>query len=60
VFLDNLSVHHSKIVRQFMKDKELEVLFNVPYSPDYNPIENVFNILKQKFKKLRMSAISTD
>ncbi len=46
LFLDNLSVHHSKIVQQYMKDNQLEALFNVPYSPDYNPIENVFNLLK--------------
>ena len=43
-----------------MKDNDVEVLFNVPYSPDYNPIEKVFNILKQKYKKLRLSAITNN
>ncbi len=58
VFMDNLTVHHSKLVQQFMKDRNIGVLFNVPYSPEYNPIELVFNLIKQSFKKHRLEAIS--
>ena len=28
-------------------------IYNVPYEPDYNPIEMVFSIIKRKFKALR-------
>jgi transposase len=41
-----------------MEEQKIETLFNVPYSPEYNPIELVFNVLKQSFKKLRLKAIS--
>ena len=58
VFMDNLTVHHSKLVQQFMKDRNIGVLFNVLYSPEYNPIELVFNLIKQSFKKYRLEAIS--
>jgi transposase len=26
-------------------------VFNIPYSPQFNPIESVFSIIKQSFKK---------
>ena len=56
--MDNLTVHHSKLVQSFIKEHHIECIFNVPYSPEYNPIELVFNLLKQSFKKLRLEAIS--
>jgi transposase len=39
IFLDNCRVHHSKKVDQFLKENKIEVIFNVPYGPEYNPIE---------------------
>ena len=29
-------------------------MFNVPYSPQLNPIENYFGIIKAHYKRLRM------
>ena len=31
----------------------IKYIYNVPYSPDYNPIEFVFSIVKRNFKALR-------
>lgn len=47
LFLDNACIHHSKIVKQFIKDKKINFIFNVPYSPEYNPIEIMFSKLKK-------------
>ena len=42
VFMDNLSVHRSKKVRELMDQLKIEPIFNVAYSPEYNPIELCF------------------
>ena len=46
VILDNLSVHKSPAVRQVIEAAGATLLFLPPYSPDYNPIEQVFAKLK--------------
>ena len=47
--LDNLRVHHSKQVSQWVDDhKDKIALFHLPpYSPEYNPDEYLNNDLKQ-------------
>ena len=46
VILDNLSVHKGAAVRQALEAAGATLLFLPPYSPDYNPIEQVFAKLK--------------
>jgi transposase len=33
LFLDNCTVHHSKLVSSFVKENDINLIFNVPYSP---------------------------
>ncbi len=47
LFLDNACIHHSKIVAEFVKINKINLLFNVPYSPEFNPIEIMFSKLKK-------------
>ena len=47
VILDNLSSHKTAEVRRTFADRGIRVLFLPPYSPDLNPIENVFSKLKR-------------
>ena len=42
VILDNLVVHKGPAVRQAIEASGATLLFLPPYSPDYNPIEQVF------------------
>jgi transposase len=49
ILLDNVSFHHSIIVREAVKTKGFEMLFTPPYSPWFNPIEGVFSIIKRNF-----------
>jgi len=51
VIMDNLKIHHSKEVLDFFQSKGIDVLFIPPYSPWYNPIENVFALIKMEFYK---------
>jgi transposase len=52
VVLDNLSSHKGQHVRDLIQAREAQVLFLPPYSPDLNPIENVFSKIKQQLRSL--------
>ena len=47
--VDNLKVHHGKIVEEWLEShvSELELFFTSPYSPEINPDEYLNHILKQ-------------
>jgi transposase len=57
LFLDNCRVHHSKKITQFLLENRIEVIFNVAYAPQYNPIERVWAQIKYLFKKEKMTHI---
>ena len=46
VVLDNLSSHKGKAVRNAIRARAAHLIFLPPYSPDLNPIEQVFAKLK--------------
>ena len=46
VILDNAAIHKSKETKQLIGKAGCELLFLPPYSPDFNPIEKTFGILK--------------
>jgi transposase len=51
VILDNLGSHKSKAVRDAVRAVGAKLLFLPPYSPDLNPIEQVFAKLKHLMRK---------
>jgi transposase len=51
VILDNLGGHKGKAVRRSIRAAGARLLFLPPYSPDLNPIEQVFAKLKQLMRK---------
>ena len=57
LYFDNLSVHRSKVTQERMEELSIPCIFNPVYSPDYNPIENVFAYAKLNFRKLRMEQL---
>jgi len=46
VICDNLSVHRHQDVRPAVEDADCILRYLPPYSPDFNPIEQVFSTLK--------------
>ena len=50
IVMDNLQVHKTKAVQKKMRELQLEVIWNVPYSPEYNAIEYVFAMVKKNYK----------
>jgi transposase len=51
VIMDNLSSHKGKAVRKSIRDAGAKLLFLPKYSPDLNPIEQVFSKLKHLLRK---------
>ena len=50
VVLDNLGSHKAQRVRRAIRDAGAHWLFLPPYSPDLNPIEQVFAKLKHRMR----------
>ena len=48
LFLDNSSVHRSKLIEEFCQKYDTKMIFNASYSPDFNPIKNLFSLWKSK------------
>ena len=57
IYFDNLSVHRSLEVRNRLDELSIAYVYSPPYSPDFNGIESVFSIFKNKLKKERIKAI---
>ena len=55
MLLDNASIHKTQRVKDTAERKGWYLLFPPPYSPEANPIEFTFGIIKNTFYKLRYS-----
>ena len=51
IYMDNLSVHKSKDVMERLDELSIGHVFCPIYSPDLNPIENIFSMAKAYIKK---------
>lgn len=59
VVMDNLSSHKTKAVRQAIRAAGAHLLFLPKYSPDLNPIEQVFAKLKALLRKAAERTVDT-
>jgi transposase len=57
LFLDNLRVHHGRIVGDFARSQELHFIFNAPYSPQFNAIELLWRTVKHYYRKLKLKSL---
>ena len=44
----------------FLEESKVRYIFNVPYSPQFNPIETVFAKVKSIFKRSKLYAVSNN
>lgn len=56
--MDNLRTHHIAVAKEMLRDAGIELIFLPPYSPEFNPIEEVWSIVKSVFRKLEAQNIS--
>lgn len=64
IIMDNARFHRKavlfEIIKQFNRtfNTHLCIIFLPPYSPDYNPIEKFFGVLKEKIKRMFLTGLS--
>ena len=51
LIMDNLSIHKNKACLELLKKHQIEVIFQPPYSPEYNPIEFVWGWVKKSLRR---------
>ena len=49
-FLDNAPCHHSKLVKKVIMAWDLNVVFNAPYNPKFNPAELIIAHIKKSIR----------
>ena len=59
VIIDNLGSHRGKAVRQIIRSAGAKLFFLPKYSPDLNPIEQVFAKLKHLLRKAQARTVAT-
>ena len=52
-FLDNSKVHHAKCLKQLRS--YLHICFNAAYTPQLNPIEELFGLWKYYYRPLKIA-----
>jgi len=52
IILDNFSSHRSQMVRDFSAQNGIELIFLPPYSPDLNPIEQIWRAVRRDLSTL--------
>ena len=55
--LDNLATHKVAGVAEALRAREAQVLHLPPYSPDFNPIEQVFSKIKNELRRRELRTI---
>jgi transposase len=59
VVMDNLSPHKASGVREVIESAGAELRYLPPYSPDFNPIENMWSKVKGKLRSLAARSIES-
>jgi len=49
--VDNCRIHCSKTTKNEASSQGIDIIFQPPYSPELNPVEILWSILKVRFKK---------
>lgn len=58
IVMDNLRVHHIAAVKERLKIAEIGLLYLPPYSPERNPIEEAWALIKRIFKSAEVDSIA--
>lgn len=53
VIMDNAAFHKSKKTRELIEKAGCKLLYLPPYSPDFNPIEKIWAIIKAYYKTFK-------
>jgi transposase len=59
VVMDNLSSHKASGVREALESAGAQLRYLPPYSPDFNPIENMWSKVKAKLRTLAVRSVES-
>ena len=48
--MDNARIHHARDAQEFMGENGINHIYLPAFSPDLNPIENAFGVLKARYR----------
>ena len=51
IYLDNLAAHKTKLVKEYMRENDIEPVYSPVYSPQYQPSEYLIGLIKNKLRK---------
>lgn len=57
IVMDNASFHKSPEIKKLIEERGCKLIYLPPYSPEHNPIEHYWAVLKKCIKKLRKNDI---
>ena len=57
--MDNMKSHHAKAIKQLPEEAKIRYVFLPPYSPDLNPIENLWSKVKALLRKFKARTLET-
>jgi transposase len=57
VVMDNLAAHKVDGVRKLIEDAGATLRYLPPYSPDFNPIEPCWSVVKQRLRQLKARSL---
>jgi len=52
IILDNFSSHHAMLVKQYAAGNNIHLAYLPPYSPDLNPIEQIWRAIKREISAI--------
>lgn len=52
--MDNARIHHGGRIQELCDAAGVRLIYLPPYSPDYNPIEIAFNVVKGNFRRTQI------
>lgn len=55
ILMDNATIHKTRCVKDVLTRHGITAIYNVPYSPQFNPIEFFFNTFKAHLKRTNTS-----
>lgn len=59
VVMDNLAAHQLDGVRTLIEATGAELRYLLPYSPDFNPIEPCWSVVKQRLRQFKVRSLAT-
>jgi transposase len=53
--MDNATIHHTKKLNAYVNKKKINIIYNIPYCPQFNPIENVNSMIRKEVQYAKNS-----